>query len=272
MRKPRVPILMYHGLYAGAEGPPRVAASEERYWIPVDEFQQQVSTLAGRGYRTVPLSALLPGAGPTSIPRPLVITFDDGHASDHQLAMPVLRNIGWRSEHFLVPARIGTSGVLSWSHVEALDRAGMGIQSHTMTHPDLDQLSPNELRRELSLSRRALRERVNAPVDFLALPGGTGRRAHIAALALDVGYQGVCTSAVGLNEPGRDPFALRRIPVTRGISPRRLLEWVAGKGLVTFALRGHSLRAIRRLLGPRHYEHWKERLLSLHGARVGRAS
>jgi peptidoglycan/xylan/chitin deacetylase (PgdA/CDA1 family) len=257
---------MYHGLFddpSELSGRPR---AEARYWVSTRAFERQIEALLAEGYRTVPIEALLPGGPGLEVPRPIVITFDDGHASDHAHALPLLRRLGWRSEHFLTAGRVGARGFLDWAQVADLVRAGMGIHSHSLTHPDLDALAPDALERELRESKRLLEQHAGRPVEILALPGGSGATAAVTELARAAGYRGICTSAVGLNEPGAAPYALRRIPITADTTPAQLLAWARGAGLARLALTRGALRATRRVMGAGRYERLKEGLLRMRGA------
>lgn len=262
----RVPVLMYHGLFASPGELAGRTKAEARYWVPAGAFERQMEALLAAGYRTVPLEALLPGAPPLAVSRPIVITFDDGHASDHALALPIVRRSGSRSEHFLTVGRIGSEGFLGWAQVDDLVCAGMGIHSHSLTHPDLEALTAEALSRELRDSKGLLEEHTGRVVHFLALPGGSGATATVAAAARAAGYRGICTSQVGLNEPGAEPYALRRIPVLADTSLDQLLAWAGGAGLGRLALARSALRTTRRVIGAGRYQRLKEGLLRLRGA------
>jgi peptidoglycan/xylan/chitin deacetylase (PgdA/CDA1 family) len=255
-----VPILMYHRLFDGPQEVAEWPRSVTRFWVPVRAFEQQIAALAAGGYTAVSLASLLSGSI-SATGKSLVLTFDDGWASDWHLVRPRLARVGWRSEHFVTAGWIGRRDFLSWAQVRALDGGQGRVHSHTMTHPDLDALSDVAVHEELTASRATLERVLERPVRFLALPGGTGTRASIVTLARLLGYRAICTSRIGLNGPRVDPFALRRLPVTRGTSVAQLLDWVEGRRLRRLALARGGVRVARRLLGPHRFEAMKERLL-----------
>jgi peptidoglycan/xylan/chitin deacetylase (PgdA/CDA1 family) len=195
------------------------------------------------------------------VEKPIVITFDDGWASDTRYAAPILDRLGWRSEHFVTVDWIGRSGFMSWAALTELMASNRGIHSHTMTHADLDRMGAAELQRELALSKSILESALGRVVDFLALPGGTGAAAPVVQLARSLGYLGICTSKIGVNRPGADPYWLRRITVTANTSLDMLLRWVDGADLLHSKLQQAALRRVRGLLGSHLYESLKEALL-----------
>jgi len=264
-KKVSVPILTYHGLFSDPTEISGRSIEETYYWLPVREFEQQVQEMDRRGFTAIPISAILPGAPPIHVERPLVVTFDDGWKSDLRLALPILRNVGWRSEHFITVGWSGKPGFLSWEDLKEIDRAGGGIHSHTMTHQDLDRLPEDKARLELGESKRALEEQLGSSVEFLSLPGGTGARPAIVEMAKSLGYRGICTSLVGLNRPGEKVFRLRRFTITRDIPRERILAWLDGIGVNRMRIRLGALRILRRMMGRRLYVRIKERILESRG-------
>jgi peptidoglycan/xylan/chitin deacetylase (PgdA/CDA1 family) len=257
-----VPILMYHRLFAEpAElfGWPRAIT---RHWVSVADFASQMRALADHGYSAISLSSLLAGAPFTKAAKPLVVTFDDGWQSDLRHARPILDRLGWPSEHFVTVGWIGTDAFVSWAELGKLAETGAGIHSHSLTHRDFDRLPPSEVRHELDSSKTWLEQRLGRPVEFLALPGGTGASASVRVIARACGYRGICTSKVGLNVPGvADPFALRRLPVTRGTPLRSLLAWVAGREVDRLVLSRESLRVARAIVPSALYGYLRELVL-----------
>ena len=256
-----IPILMYHRLFADPVELSGWAKAVTRYWVPVREFERQVLAFADRGYRAVPLAALLPGAEPTGPGKPIVITFDDGWASDHRHARPILERLGWRSEHFVTVDWVGRDAFMSWKELAEIAGFGAGVHSHSLTHRDLGRLSTREVRHELETSKDTLEWRLRRRVGFLSLPGGTGAGASVRSTAHELGYRGICTSRIGLNVPGADPYALRRIPVRRHTPLARLLAWVDGKHLERLALARETLRLARALVPRVLYDRLTEVVL-----------
>lgn len=253
-----IPILLYHGLWTDPTQLAGRSVAEAPYWLEAGVFAAQVRHLAACGYAAVSLDTLLCGCAATETPKPLILTFDDGWASDWRIAVPLLQRLGWRAELFVTAGWIGRPGFMTWEEVRAAAAVGMGIQSHSLTHPDLDRIPSDQIRYELEASKGLLQERLGRVVDFFALPGGSGRTPEVVRLARAAGYRGLCTSRVGLNFPCVDPFTWRRIPITSTTTLTTLEAWVRGKGLTVLAWRRSLFRLVRRCLGPMLYERVKE--------------
>lgn len=258
-----VPILLYHGLWTDPSQLLGRSSAEARYWIAANVFEEQVRSLASRGYTAVTLDELATYRTGAVAVKPLVVTFDDGWVSDWSIATPILQRFGWKAEFFVTTGWVGKPGFLTWENLQCVRQAGMGIQSHAVTHPDLTLLSSAEIRSELCVSKSTLEKHLGTTVSFFALPGGSGRLAEVADLARETGYRGVCTSRVGLNPLTRPPFCLHRIPVTHTTTMSQLEGWAQGAGLATLAWRRHAFRVARRFCGTKFYEWAKARLLRL---------
>jgi peptidoglycan/xylan/chitin deacetylase (PgdA/CDA1 family) len=105
--------------------------------------------------------------------------------------------------------------MLTWEQVRTMHRAGIAFGSHTMTHPVVSQLDSAELDRELGDSRSLLEAKLDAPVRDFAFPFGQpadcGRIGP--AILAQKGYRSAATTSWGINRPGTDPYALRRVQI-----------------------------------------------------------
>ena len=221
-----VAILAYHHIGVA----PRDAARPE-LWVRPALLRRQLAALHRAGYQAVTLervwrawhgTATLPG-------RPVVLSFDDGYASQAAIAGPALRAHGWPGVLNLELRRLGAHGGLSRAQVRALLRAGWELDAHSVTHPDLTQVSTRRLEREVAGSRRALQRTFGVPVDFFAYPYGR-QNARVRAAVRRAGFLGATTTQPRFATRHTDPFALGRVLVPAGRSPRALLQLLRAGG------------------------------------------
>jgi peptidoglycan/xylan/chitin deacetylase (PgdA/CDA1 family) len=98
---------------------------------------------------------------------------------------------------------------IDWEQAREMDAAGIGIESHTVSHPILTNVTDERLRRELTDSKRRLREELGREADLFCYPnGGYDQRAKTAVAA--AGYKAAVTTDLGFNPPGSDVFELKR--------------------------------------------------------------
>lgn len=103
--------------------------------------------------------------------------------------------------------------------VRQLAAGGHEIGSHTMSHPIMTHLAPEELTRELVESRSLLQQWTGQRVRGLCYPNGDHDRTVLTA-SRAAGYQYACSTQVGRNRIPLDVLALRRVHV----DPRRVLR------------------------------------------------
>jgi peptidoglycan/xylan/chitin deacetylase (PgdA/CDA1 family) len=157
-----------------------LAPGERDVWVGLTPFLNVLDAAAERGDVT--------------------ITFDDGNASDVEIALPALRERDLTARFFVVAGRVGIPGFVDDQGIRALADAGMTIGSHGMLHRRWRSLDDRSLREELVDSRRVLEEIVERPVTDAACPFGSYDRRVLRRLRR-CGYNHVYTSDRGMARP-----------------------------------------------------------------------
>jgi peptidoglycan/xylan/chitin deacetylase (PgdA/CDA1 family) len=256
------PILMYHALWPAedrAETLARIWDADAQMRDPgarlyaLDErvFADQVERIA----RVMPVGGGWNELDNPTAPRRAWITFDDGHRSNHALALPILRRFDCRAIFFITTDWIGTDGFMNENELRDLRNAGMMIGTHGCSHRYLSDLSESEVSRELSESKTKLEGILGEPVISVSLPGG---RSHpsIRRLAGELGYRHVFTSRMALARPGEDRLDWPRIAITNRRPESFLSELLAGQTaqLDAMARKARLRQTVRNLLGTRLYD------------------
>jgi len=110
------------------------------------------------------------------------LTFDDGNASDVEVALPALRERGLTATFFPVAGKLGQPGYLDAAGVRALSAAGMRVGSHGMWHRSWRDLDTQTEREELAVARSLIGSAAQAPVRAAACPFGSYDRRVLGAL------------------------------------------------------------------------------------------
>jgi peptidoglycan/xylan/chitin deacetylase (PgdA/CDA1 family) len=253
-----LPVLMYHGLHADERANGRY---DPVYSVHPGDFARQLDWLLQHGYRSIGFDAPA-DADTAGDARAVAITFDDGDASNLEVALPLLRERGMVATFFITSDFIDQPGMLRAADVRALADAGMGIGAHGRSHRFLEDLDAEALDAELRDSRARLSAIAGRSIDALALPGGRGgERERLAALAH--GYRHLSGSVPGPNRGTAPGEWLQRIAVTRGMALPRFASLVAWRGLRPRLARARfsALAWPKRLLGNSGYERLRARLL-----------
>lgn len=96
----------------------------------------------------------------------VVFTMDDGPVGQYNFAKPILDTYGYKASFMIVCNWVGGDTRMSWSQISDLASDGQDIESHTMTHPDLNHLSADQLQFELGGSKKCLQAHGFNPTVF----------------------------------------------------------------------------------------------------------
>ena len=186
-----------------------------------------------------------------------LITFDDGHISQFDLAFPILKEFSIKAIFFVTAGWIGRrEGYMSWKHLEEIARAGHEIQSHGWSHAYLSRCSSEELHTELRRSKRELENRLGVKVSAISAPGGRWNRRVLCA-CLDAGYERLFTSDPCIPQKKEDGIeVLGRWMVTRTMGANEISLLLDGRGAQVTLMRVRNLfkATARRVIGDRAYQ------------------
>ncbi len=238
--------LMYHALAEDVVP----SGQDPRYTLGEQRFRKQLKLIARHG-----------GAGCTrdwlegQHAHRVLLTFDDGHASNYCRAFPALVEHGMCADFFVNPANVGKPGYADWADLREMSAAGMSIQSHGYDHVYLTELDARTLRDRLYAARIAIEDHVGTSVTLLAPPGGR-MPPSLADVARQCGYLHILSSCPGRIAASGQARILPRLAVTTALEERRFMAWIASNPLAILRerIRYDTLSLAKRLLGDSRYE------------------
>jgi peptidoglycan/xylan/chitin deacetylase (PgdA/CDA1 family) len=224
-----------------------VPTSDDPYGLFVRprDLRRQIGRLRAWGYRLATFGELAGRVARGEGGGSAALTFDDGFADNLHSLLPILRETGAPATVFVVSGWLGRphpyaplARILEADEVRELHAAGVEIGGHTVTHPDLTVLSPEDAREELRRGREELEAILGAPVRVAAYPFGRAEPVTIAACAA-AGFEAACrTSGAGswaapLNLPRQDMdngCTLWSLRLKRADRYEPLMRFRAGRG------------------------------------------
>jgi peptidoglycan/xylan/chitin deacetylase (PgdA/CDA1 family) len=219
----RVPILVYHSISDNLFGKSHPYAHIN---TSPEVFRRQMRCLHQDGYRSIDLNELLKGLEDgADLTKTVVITFDDGYQDFLTDAMPVLKQCGFRATVFLATGRIQQTSMrlegvdyLTWREVRELHQEGTQFGSHTVTHPDLRCLGPEQIEYELGYSKEVIEQKLGVAINSFAYPFAfPEENTNFARLLLDElenqGFENGVTTILGRASLRHNRFLLPRLPV-----------------------------------------------------------
>jgi peptidoglycan/xylan/chitin deacetylase (PgdA/CDA1 family) len=194
-RSAQVIVLGYHRLVDKVRHPDTE--------ITPAEFEAQMQTLKDQGITVISLEDFMAWRREEkSIPtRSALITIDDGYNVAYRVAWPILKKFGYPFTMFIYTDYVlggpkSGGGSMTWAQLAEMRDAGVAIQSHTVSHPDLRRKKGGApeasyddwLWHELHGSKSALEQQLGIEVKALALPFGLAND-HVREAAARAGYE-----------------------------------------------------------------------------------
>ena len=161
--------------------------------IEPEDFDWQMKYLVEHGYHTISPDELY----------------------DYTTAYPILKKYNLKATIFVVTGFLGKrKGYLTWDQLREMEKNGITVESHTVTHAPLPQLSDERIREELVESKRQAEKELGHPIEFIAYPTGV-HDLHIADIAKEAGYKGGFTVKYSNVDRTSNVYALERVPIFR---------------------------------------------------------
>ncbi len=221
----------------------RPEPSRYLYALACEEFQEHC-TLFRRLQQQAPSTHLRPE-----------VTFDDGHASALEFALPILQAAQVQAHFFITAGWTGRRpDYMTVGDLLTLQAAGMHLGAHGWSHKLLTACTDAELAVELRDSRRSLEDWLGTGITTMSLPGGRSN-ARVRRACLAAGYTQIFTSTPRTTDTARPQTTLGRFNVRAGMSVASLEALLQpGTGAVRKQQRIDMLKTgAKAVLGDRLY-------------------
>lgn len=193
-----IPIYIYH--YIKEYSNPHDVLGE-RLSVSPKNFDLQMSFLKDNGYETISFIDLYNSLhGDFNLPvKPIILSFDDGYDNMHSAAYPILQKYGFIGSFAIITDRVGSPGYMNWNQIKELKNSGNEISSHSVSHPDLSQVSYVKLSSELLQSKETLDNVLHQDTKVLIYPSGKYNE-NVVKQAAALGYIIARTTEPGVKE------------------------------------------------------------------------
>lgn len=149
--------------------------------FPPETFARMIEQILEGGVNICGLDQLLS----PDTDNALAITFDDGMRSVYENALPVLKAANVPSHLYLTTGYVGGKNnwptqpdgappfdMINWRELEACVNAGMQIESHTVSHPNLCNLNQEQIEEECETADLRIEEQFGRRPKHFAYPYG----------------------------------------------------------------------------------------------------
>jgi len=219
-----VPILMYHYISV----PPEDADDYRlRLSVTPDLFEAHLAYLQSENYTSIDLYHLLDALtwGRPLPEKPIIITLDDGYRDNYENAFPLLQKYNFTATFFILtePIDYNSDRYMTWAQIEEMAAAGMGIEPHTKTHPDLRNRDRDFLTWQILGSAQTIEAHIGRYPRFFAYPSSRYDE-NVIEFLQEINFWGAVTTWNGTFHNWEDRYELRRVRLSGGNSPAVLAE------------------------------------------------
>ena len=220
-------VLMYHHFIREGVPPTDWVLTETR-------LREDLRWLADHGYTTVLPREL--AAGEPLPERAVMLTFDDGYASNYELAFPILQEYNAKAVINLIAGHIvdGKSGFLSWDQCREMDQSGLvefGSHTNILHNSEYGGISraPGETQAEyearvfpdLRAGIDLIEENIGTKVHLFAYP--LGKTDDWATDFIREHFDATVTSKTGKTDISKGLYNMNRYNISASNSPGSFL-------------------------------------------------
>jgi peptidoglycan/xylan/chitin deacetylase (PgdA/CDA1 family) len=218
-----IKVLMYHRVVDD-----RRVRSTYPWSVSPSQFRKHLELLDRWGFTYLDFEdySLIRKEGLQLPKKSVILTFDDGYNDIYERVLPILKEFGAKATLYVLGDRsiktnvwdepkgfIGTA-LMDDYRIKELHKSGLEIGAHSMSHPNLTKLPPDEAWREIVRSREVLEDLLQAPVISFAYPFSILNEG-LKNMVQAAGYNYGCGAFSGPPKFAADLFDIRRIPITR---------------------------------------------------------
>ena len=180
---------MYHSLFDG-NNTDKIDTEDLPYAVSTENFVAQLDRLKNKRVGLL--------INENSVMPDVVITFDDGHVSNFDIAMPLLVERGLNAYLFVTSDFVNQrKHFCSAQQLATMTQNGIRIGSHGTTHRFLDDLTDEQVERELRQSMQQLSDQSGQQVESISYPGGRYNQRTLQ-ISRKTGYRQLFGSTIGV--------------------------------------------------------------------------
>lgn len=211
----QLPVLMYHHIRDFSDPSDQIGTNLS---VSPTDFASQLDKISERDYKTITFNDISSGNIPD---KSIILTFDDGYENFYQNAYPELKKRGMTAVSYIITDKVGTESYMTRDQIIEIEKYGIEIGSHTLSHPDLATASEARATKEIVDSKKYLEELIGKKIISLCYPSGKFN-ASTEIIVKNAGYKYAVTTKSSITT-FNDVFALNRYRVNNGTS---ISNWI----------------------------------------------
>lgn len=206
----KIPILMYHDINTG-----------NTLQMPEGELRDQMHWLKDEGYYFLSPKEAYIAFTKNKLPQEKVVwvTFDDGYKTMLTKGLPIFKEVGAYVTINVISGSLDGQYKINREETHELANATdctVNIESHTVSHLDLNSMSLEQQIPEMTNSKKTLEDLLQKPVLEITYPAGHYDENSVTA-AREAGYKIGLTTTPGLAQKSQGLLELHRVRMNPGM-------------------------------------------------------
>ena len=219
-----MPIIMYHRFIKNDS-----EKGIHGTYLHIDMLDKHLQLIKKMGFETITFEDLTERGLISRLEygkRYIIITVDDGYKDNHELLLPLLKKYNFKAVVYAVSGETFNRWdvevpsnpekrveLMSSEQIRELSESGLvEIGGHTVTHPHLNQLTPDEQEQEICNNKVALESMIGKKLTSFAYPYGSLNE-DSKIITSKIGYQFAVATDSGPIETHSDKLQIRRIAI-----------------------------------------------------------
>ena len=163
----------------------------------------------------------------------ILLTIDDGFSSFYLNAWPILKKEKIPFIIFINTESVGSPGYMNWDQIKEISKFEfVHIGNHSHSHEYLADMSNEEIKKDLEISIKLFKEKLNHKTEFFAYPFGEYKNSF-KKIVKDLGFSYGFGQHSGVMDETKDKYELPRFPINEKYGEvkrfKRLLKTVPFK-------------------------------------------
>ena len=217
-----IPILMYH------------AVSDDNIWgirelfVSPSDLEAQVKYLVDNGYEPITFEDW---DHLEDFEKPVMLTFDDGYKDNFTEAYPILQKYNCKATFFIIPYSVDKldHSLTSEMCQELAESDLISVQSHTLSHPMLDECNEDQLKAEIAGSKLWMARITGEEPFVLCYPSGRSN-ARVRELTRENFQFGVQMNGGTYTTTDQNIDNITRIYISRYTTLGEFASYIRGAG------------------------------------------
>jgi peptidoglycan/xylan/chitin deacetylase (PgdA/CDA1 family) len=181
--------------------------------IKLDDFKSHINLIENSEFEFISHEQFEDSIKKNNLDKKILLTIDDGFDSFYKNAWPILKEKKIPFILFINTKTVGSNGYMSWSEIKEISQFDfVHIGNHSHSHAYLVDKNDEEIKKDLQISIKIFKERLNHETNFFAYPFGEYKGSY-KKIVQNLGFQYAFGQHSGVMDKTKDKFELPRFPI-----------------------------------------------------------